>query len=220
MKYLAVVFDLDGVIVDTEPVSRDGWRYAFKKMGLEFEDRVFFKLIGLTSEKIKDIFKQEYGREFSYKQARGLRHEYIHEYVKKNGIGIKPGIFELLDFLGEHGICCAVATSTSREYARRKMIRAGIKDRFDTVVCGDEIENGKPAPDIFLEASDNLGVEPEKCLVIEDSENGVRAAYAAGMDVIMVPDLREPDEKIRQMVWKVLPSLYDVIPFLQQENHS
>ncbi len=215
MEYMAVIFDLDGVIVDTEPVSRDGWRYALKKMGLELEDRMFFKLVGLTAKGMEKVFRQEYGNGFSYEQAKWLRHEYVKEHVKKNGIKIKPGVPELLDFLDNRKIKRAIATSTNREFTEHKMIRAGIRDRFETIVCGDEIENGKPEPDIFLKAAEKLAVTPEKCLVIEDSENGIRAAHAAGINVIMVPDLKGPTEEILKLVCKVYPSLYEVKTLLE-----
>lgn len=215
MEYIAVIFDLDGVVLDTEPVSRDGWRYALKKMGLELKDRVFFKLVGLTAKGMEKVFRQEYGNGFSYEQAEWFRHEYVKEHVKKNGIKIKPGVFELLDFLDEQKIKRAIATSTSREFTERKMGLTELKDRFETIVCGDEIENGKPEPDIFLKAAEKLAVTPERCVVIEDSANGIRAAHAAGMNVIMVPDLKGPTEEILKLVYKVYPSLYEVKTLLE-----
>ena len=215
MEYMAVIFDLDGVILDTEPVSRDGWRYALKKMGFEFEDRVFFKLVGLTTKGMEKVFREEYGNGFSYEQAKWFRHEYVKEHVKKNGIKIKPGVHELVDFLDNRKIKRAIATSTNREFTERKMLRAGIRDRFETIVCGDEIENGKPSPDIFLKAAEKLAMAPEKCVVIEDSANGIRAAHAAGINVIMVPDLKEPTEEILKLVYKVHSSLYEVKSFLE-----
>ncbi|MBW8002417.1 MAG: HAD family phosphatase [Planctomycetes bacterium] len=215
MSYSAVIFDLDGVIVDTEPLSRDGWRYAFEEMGFAFGDEMFFRLVGLSSDKIADIFRQEYGSGFCYAEAERLRHEYIKGYVKENGIRIKPGVFELLDFLDERGIRRAIATSTSRKAAEHKLVLTKLRERFETMVCGDEVENGKPAPDIFLLAAEKLGAPAGECVVVEDSENGIRAGHAAGMDVVMVKDLIVPDEEVRGLTCGVFSSLHEVKSFLE-----
>ena len=213
--YSAVIFDLDGVMLDTEPISRAGWQLAVSKFGLELSDEVFLKMVGLGIGDIGNVFKEAFGDEFDYEQARKMRLEYMKEHIDKNGIGIKPGVFEVLDFLDEQKVPRAIATSTTRKFAERKLALTKLGDRFDTIVYGDQIENGKPSPDIFLAAAKQLNVPAEKCLVIEDSENGIKAAHAAGMTVVMIPDLKQPTEQLRQMVVDVFASLHEVIEFLR-----
>jgi HAD superfamily hydrolase (TIGR01509 family) len=217
-KYSAVIFDLDGVILDTEPMSREGWKYAMAKVGRELTDEVFQKIIGLGIKNIEKFFKEIFGRDFPYEQVQQLRREYVKKYVEENGIAIKPGVLELLDFLDKVKLPKAIATSTSKKSVMHNLSRVGLAGRFETIVCGDEIENGKPKPDIFLKAADKLGVSPKECLAFEDSDNGTRAAYAAEMTVIMIPDLKQPGKELMPFIHKVLPSLHEAIPFLREVN--
>jgi HAD superfamily hydrolase (TIGR01509 family) len=216
--YSAVIFDLDGIILDTEPMSRDGWKRAAAKAGYKLTDEVFQNVIGLGIKNIEMFFKGIFGEDFPFEEVQRLRREYVIEHVEKNGIAIKPGVFELLDFLDKVKLPRAIATSTHKKSVIHNLSRVGLDGRFETIVCGDEIKNGKPSPDIFLKAAEKLGVPSKKCIAFEDSDNGIRAAHAAGMTVIMIPDLKQPGKELMPFIHKVLPSLHEAIPFLREIN--
>jgi HAD superfamily hydrolase (TIGR01509 family) len=139
----------------------------------------------------------------------------VLKVINDNGVPVKPGIYELLDYLVEKKYKLALATSTSREKATNLLERAGIKDKFNVMIFGDEVVNSKPDPEIFLKASEKLGVNPEKCIVLEDSPAGIEAAYRAGMKGINIPDLKMPDEQIKKHAYKILDSLLDVRDYLR-----
>jgi HAD superfamily hydrolase (TIGR01509 family) len=136
-------------------------------------------------------------------------------YLEQEGVPCKQGLFEVLDFLDSRQMRRAVATSTRTELAERKLARVGVLDRFDAVVGGDQVRNGKPAPDIYLRAAERLERGPDECIVLEDSRNGVRAASAAGMTVILVPDLCPIDQETEQLAFRTARSLLDVVGALE-----
>jgi beta-phosphoglucomutase family hydrolase len=215
-KYSGVIFDLDGLILDTESISYDAWKRAVADFGAVLEDNVYHKIVGLKIEDIEQTFRSSFGADFPVRRASERRSQYIRQHISEHGVKLKPGVRELLDFLDKVKFARAVATSSSRLLAMRKLARSNLADRFDAVICGDDVQNGKPAPDIFLEAAKRLDTAAEQCLVLEDSENGVRAAHAAGMTTILIPDLKQPSDEIMQLANRVFPSLREVIPFLQE----
>jgi HAD superfamily hydrolase (TIGR01509 family) len=214
-KYSAVIFDLDGLILDTETIARKAWQHAASDFNFILDNDLYQTLIGLTTPDIEKVLQGVFGKGFNAKEAIKLAYGYFDEYVEKDGIAIKPGFFELLDFLDGIKFPRALATSSSRAFAGRKLTASGLVGRFDIVICGDDIQNGKPAPDIFLAAAERLKVAPAECLALEDSDNGVRAAYNAGMTVIIVPDLKQPSKEIVSMAHRVFPSLCEALPFLR-----
>jgi HAD superfamily hydrolase (TIGR01509 family) len=211
-RYLAAIFDLDGLVLDTEIISRSAWRRAVADFGFVLDDQVYQKLIGLTIADAVKVFEDAFGADFPFNQANERRLQYIEEHIAEHGIAVKPGVVELLDFLDKIAMPKAIATSSSRAFAVRKLSLSGLIGRFDAVVCADGIQNGKPAPDIFLAAAKEMNIAPEKCLAFEDSENGVRAAHAAGMTVIMVPDLKQPSSEVKMLAHRVISSLHEAIP--------
>lgn len=215
MEQIAVIFDMDGLMLDTERMARVAWRRALAERGFDLADESYLRLVGRTVEDARVILTELFGPALPFQQVYEQRTEYYNQDIEQNGIPRKPGLLELLDFLEERGIPKAVASSTPCQFAARKLAHAGIDRRFAAVVCGDMVERGKPAPDLFLEAARRLSAPPERCVVLEDSEAGIMAAHAAGMIPIMVPDLKLPSPEIRGLTYKIVPSLNEVIPVLE-----
>ena len=210
----SVIFDMDGLMFDTERVARDGWIAVGKEDGynvtVDFLDRV----TGVNAVRVGEICREEFGADFQYETFHLRVYDYMFRIFDRDGMPCKPGLRELLDYLAGHGIRAAVASSSSRSVVVDYLKRADIERYFDAVICGDMVQNSKPAPDIFLKAAELLETPPADCLVLEDSHNGVRAGYAAGMEVIMIPDLIPPTDELRRMADYILPTLSDVIPIL------
>ncbi len=213
--YSAVIFDLDGLIIDTETIARAAWKRAAADFGFLLEDDVYQTLIGLTTPDIEMVLGRVFGDGFPVKQAISRAYQYFNEHIDRHGIVVKPGIAELLVFLDGVTFPRALATSSSKELTARKLIASKLVGKFATIICGDEVKNGKPAPDIFLAAAELLKVSPKQCLVLEDSDNGVRAANSAGMTTIMIPDLKQPSKNVARLAHRIFPSLHEATPFLQ-----
>jgi HAD superfamily hydrolase (TIGR01509 family) len=216
----AVIFDQDGLMLDTEPAAYRGWRDALAEEGHVLTEEQYGLVVGRNSESVRGVMKDIYGEDIPIDSLIERKNELIEADFESNGILPKPGIFDLLRTVDDQGLRKAVATSTSREHVVWKMEAAGIYARFDAIVGGDEVPRGKPAPDIYLLAAERLGMPPGRCLVLEDSEAGVRGASAAGMDVIMVPDIKTPSPEVEAMALKVLPSLIEVAAYINQELES
>jgi HAD superfamily hydrolase (TIGR01509 family) len=212
----AAIFDLDGLMLDTEIVSYQGWKQACRDFGFILDDDIYHKIIGLVVPDMKPIFQEAFGPDFPLEPANKKRLQFMYKHFDKFGVTFKPGLHELLDFLERAGIRKAVATSSCRESAMRKLTAGRLVDRFGAIITGDDVHSGKPAPDIFLAAAERLNVPVEQCLVFEDSENGVYAAHNAAMSVIMVPDVKQPTKEVAALAYRIFPSLSDAIPFLQQ----
>ncbi len=214
--YSAAVFDLDGLVLDTETVSHSAWKRAISDFGFYIADDLYHKIVGLSIRDIEKIFADAFGPDFPLPQITERRCQYIKDHVVKCGVGVKPGLVELLDFLDEIKFTKAVATSSTRELATLELTAANLIDRFDALVCGDQIKKGKPAPDIFLKAAELLNAPPKQCLAFEDSNNGLLAAHNAGMTAIVVPDFVKPSEKTVSLAKKVFSSLDQAIPFIKE----
>jgi HAD superfamily hydrolase (TIGR01509 family) len=215
-KLCAVIFDMDGLMFDTERVSRDAWRKAMAEWRYEVSDALYLMVIGRTIEDAKAIFCQELGDNLPIDEIYQRKQYYMDEIISHSGVPVKPGLLELLDNLTQQSLLKAVASSTDRKTVMQKLELANLTDRFNVIVCGDEVQRGKPAPDIFLLASKKLNVAPNLCAVLEDSDSGVKAAYAAGMLPIMIPDLKPPSEEIAKIAYSILPSLHEVLFLLQK----
>jgi HAD superfamily hydrolase (TIGR01509 family) len=205
----AVIFDMDGLMLDTERLARRGWLAALEEFGASLTDEQYLRIVGRTATDSTAVLREMLGADFPVEQCRNRMRELYYADATENGIPIKPGLVELVDFLKERSLKYAVATSTARELTIPKLQLTGLLSTFTTIVAGDEIKNGKPAPDIFLAAARSLGAEPEKCVVLEDSSYGIRAAHAAKMIPIMVPDLSEPSVEIKSLTHAVVPSLHE-----------
>ena len=212
MKLLAAaIFDLDGTLLDTERLSRDGWQWALSKFGYALSNEKYEPSIGRTAEDTCNLWRKEFGSAVPVEEANTLRLQYIDEHLDQLDELIKPGVLPLLDHLEGLNIPMAVATSSDQTFANRKLKASNLLERFPVVVTADQVMQGKPSPDIYLEAAQQLSVKPDQCIVFEDAEDGIKAAYSAGMTVFVVPDLKPPSELSKTMVSGVLRDLENAI---------
>lgn len=185
----AVIFDMDGILFDTERIAMQSWEKAGKDLGVTGMGEIVPSVLGLNSMASWEIISQRVGEDFPYDEFRKIAREYSFAYFEKYGVPVKDGVRIALSYLKKKGYLTAVGTSTSRNSAMHHFEQTGLTEYFDAFACGDEIEHSKPEPDVFLLAAKRLGVSPECCMVMEDSPNGLKAASAAGMIPVMVPDL-------------------------------
>lgn len=215
-KIQGIIFDMDGVIIDSERISFKCFQEVFKEYNYEINEKFYLKLIGRNYAGIEDIMKREYGDDFPFEAIYRKKADLAYEVTDRDGVIVKSGVHELMDYLKENGYKIAVATSTRRERALQLLEEAKVKAKVDFVVCGDEVENSKPNPEIFLKAAKGLGVEAEKCIVIEDSDAGITAAHAAKMTGIHVPDMKQLEVETKALAFKVCKSLFEVKEYLDE----
>ncbi|MCE7990122.1 MAG: HAD family phosphatase [Caldilinea sp. CFX5] len=206
----ALLFDMDGLMIDTERMAQRAWQRAGAEFGFTLPDALYLQAVGRTAKATETLFRAGLGADFPFDAVYARKQHYLYTAIEEEGIPTKPGLLELLDLVDRQGIPKAVATSTARVLAVKKLTAAKLLHHFDTMVCGDEVAHGKPAPDIFLAAATKLGVAPAHCLVLEDSSAGIQAAHAAGMRAIWVPDLIAPSPEITPLAACVLRDLYQV----------
>jgi beta-phosphoglucomutase-like phosphatase (HAD superfamily) len=203
----AVILDMDGLMLDTEGMSRTAWRKTLAEWGFSITEEQYLQLIGLTVADVGKIMQGWYGAEIPfdsiYKRKLGL----VDEIIATQGIPQKPGLNAFLDAVDSLGLRKAVATSTACERAIYKLKLSGVPGGIETIAGGDEVARGKPAPDLFLLAAKRLDVPPEECLAFEDSDPGVLAARAAGMRVVIVPDQKPPSPEAAAAAWQIVSSL-------------
>ena len=211
----AVIFDVDGTLLDTERIYMKAWKEAAAEAGYVMPDVVLQKTRAVNTKDAARIFEEEIGNGFSYQAVRPIRVRIAEEIIKRESPILKPGVLELLAFLEEKGIRLSVASSTNRQGTREHLAESRILDRFEVVVGGDMVTNGKPHPDIFLKAAEALGAAPEECIVVEDSPAGIRAAHAAGMKAVLVPDQATITQEIIDMADVVLNSLLEMPTYLK-----
>lgn len=216
MKYKAVVFDMDGVIFDSERCVLEGWLEVAEKYGIKDVERIFLKCIGTNAEATKAIFLNEYGADFPYDDYKKQASKIYHDRYDGGRLPLKPGVRELLKYLNEQGCLIGLASSTRYAVVESQIKAAGLMEYFKNLTGGDMLKKSKPEPDIFLMACDNLGVAPEDAIAIEDSYNGIRAAYRAGMCAIMVPDMIAPDEEMEGLAYGIFNNLGEVLDWIKE----
>jgi HAD superfamily hydrolase (TIGR01509 family) len=204
----AVIFDMDGLLLDSEPLYRVTWKAAGLSLGFPIDDVLYERFVGRGNLEAEQILREHFGEAFPLDEFHKHWRRDWDERLDAAPLARKPGAIELIDLLEQRGIPKALATSSPRVLALRCL--GDLASRFAALAFGDEVSHSKPAPDLFLLASERLGIAARDCLVLEDSEAGVRAARAAGMDVIMVPDLVPPSPEIASMATRVCETLHEV----------
>ena len=214
----AVVFDMDGVILDTENLGIAAWRKAGVKYGIGEDEinRVYRLIIGTKAERGNEIIRENFGKDFPSEDFRKECGSYIRD-VLMTKIPLRPFAREILEFLKNNGIKVALASSTRYEVVMRELTQEGLIGYFDVIIGGDLVAKSKPEPDIFLKAIADLCETPENCFIVEDSANGIRAAHASGAKPIMVPDLVTPTEEIKALCHKIFADLGEVIEYLKTQ---
>lgn len=214
MKIKGIIFDMDGLMLDTEKLLTHFWIEAAKDHGFDMKIDHVLGIRSLAANFAVPKLKSIFGENFDYKSIRAKRIELMNTYIKENGLEKKKGLDELLSYIkGKYSI--AVATATDYERTELYLKKSGVFEYFDCIICGPMVKNGKPAPDIYLKASNELGHDPCKCIALEDSPNGILSAYRAGCKPIMVPDLSQPDEETQSMLYAKVDNLSEVIDILK-----
>ena len=212
--YKAVVFDMDGVIFDSERAVMQCWKEVASRHNIPDIEKAILACTGTTMVRTREIMLNLYGADFPDDEYARESSAIFHSRYDGGRLPMKPGVKELLTFLKEHDKKIALASSTRQQVVTDELRDAGIIEYFDRIICGDMVSRSKPAPDIFLKACEELNVSPSDSYAIEDSYNGIRAAHAGGLHPIMVPDLLPADEEMQSLAEIVLPSLTSVMEYL------
>ncbi|MCQ2417476.1 MAG: HAD family phosphatase [Oscillospiraceae bacterium] len=210
----AVIFDMDGTIIDTEKYYRVFWPKALAEFGYHMTDDQVLSIRSLGRPFAPQRFREWYGDDFDYYAVRDRRKELMAEYLKEVGIEKKKGAEEILEYLRSRGILTAVATATDLTRTEQYLDEVGLRQYFDKLISAVMVKEGKPSPDIYRYACEQLGLQPEECIAVEDAPNGILSAYRAGCKVIMVPDQTKPDEEIMQYLFACAESLEDIRQYI------
>jgi beta-phosphoglucomutase-like phosphatase (HAD superfamily) len=209
MRPEAIVFDMDGLILDTEPLYKTAWQRALAELGHALDDDAYLRFVGRSTEDCENDLAQQLGSAFPLETFRHRWPALWRDCANERGIARKAGLTELLGFVRDEGLPMALATASDASYTKFSLGLAELQETFNVVVTGDQVPRPKPAPDIYLEAARRLGVNPACCIALEDSEAGILAASRAGMVSLLVPDLKQPSEEATRAAFRVLGSLHD-----------
>jgi len=212
----AVVFDMDGLLLDSEAKSREVLLKTGQIQGVEITPQQALHMVGRNATSTYQFIADMLGNESAARDFLAVRDRLYEEEFEAGRIPLKRGVLEVLEALDEFKIPRAIATSTRRHVAIRKLSKVNIVTRFDYIVGGDEVANGKPAPDIYLKATSLLGKLPHHCVACEDSPPGLEAAFSAGLRPILVPDLITPTERMISHAWRVVPDLVEVSSIIRK----
>ena len=205
------IFDMDGTLIDTEKLYRKFWPMALAEFGYTMTDEPVLSMRSLGRPFAPVKLKEMFGPELDYPAVRECRKRLMEEYIDAHGIELKPGCIELLTNLKENGLRAAIATATDLPRTEKYLEMLGLRDYFTEIVCATMVKEGKPSPDIYQYACEQLGRKPEECIAVEDSPNGVLSAYRAGCKVVMVPDQTQPDEELMKLLYRKCDSLFDLM---------
>ena len=219
MKYKAVIFDMDGVIFDSERLVLEGWQEIAAKYGIKGIEEVLPRCLGVNAQATREIFREYYGQDFPYDEYKKEASALFHSRYGNGKLPLKPGVKELLSYLKENGYLVGLASSTRQAIVEQEIRDAGLMPYFDNLVCGDMLKRSKPEPDIYLKACENLDVEPRMAVAVEDSYNGIRSEKRAGMVPVMVPDMVQPDEEMRSLAHKICKDLFEVKNWISETEN-
>ena len=210
-----VIFDMDGVMFDTEKISYRSWEKLGKKYNYNIDDDIFKKTVGLNIKSTRQVYKKHFGANFQFEKMRNEEVKMMKDCILSEGVPVKDGVYELLSCIKNRNLKIALATLALKERAELLLNLSDTKKYFDVITCGDDIINGKPDPEIFLKTAQKLSCEPENCVVMEDSENGIAAAYRAGMLPILILDFIRPGKEIEAMLFKKFDDLKEVKEYFE-----
>lgn len=205
----AVIFDMDGTLHDTETVFFSAIKQTAGSLGFELTDEVCHAMIGVPANECDVLIQRLLGTEFPLIEFRRLVRESCNRLLSER-MPIKSGAIALIDYLADSRIPMAVATSATRRVAELDLIRSGLRSKLPVVLTRDDVQHGKPYPDVFLKAASALGIEPKNCLAVEDSFNGIKAAHIAGMMTVMVPDILQPIPEIAALCIYIVKDLHEL----------
>ena len=209
---------MDGLLLDTERIALDTFLDACRRCHFEPDIKVYMKCIGTKNEKTKEILTEGHGLDFPYDEIKKVWSKSYKKATTENPVPVKSGVKDILNFLQQLNIKIAIATSTRYETAVNRLQNAEIYHFFEMIVGGDQVDKGKPDPEIYLTVSGLLKEDPKECVVFEDSDNGVLSAHKAGMDVIQIPDLKEPAGEMLNLGHRILSSLGEARLFLMNSS--
>lgn len=210
----AVIFDMDGLMFDTERILMQAWDYAGEKIGIGKAGFMAIKTLGMNLSRSKQVWDEEFGDAYDLEALTKATLEYYNMFYAEHKIPVKNGLYILLEYLKNAGITMAVASSSPKEMVYQNLNRAGVKDYFSVIVHADMVNKSKPEPDIYLKASELLGVPASECYALEDAKSGLLSAYHAGCQVIMVPDLWQADEETEAILTAKCKDLEEVKEFI------
>ena len=209
-----VLFDMDGLVLDTEKLYTRFWMEACQFYGFSMTREQALKMRAANSKLSEENLHSFFGPDVDYRKCRSKRIELMDAFIAENGVESKPGIFELLDHLDARGIPAAITSSAPKERIEKHLASVGLLHRFAAICSGHEVPHGKPAPDIYLHGAASLGLPPESCLALEDAPTGLLAAHRAGCVTVMIPDMDQPDEQTEKLLHAKADSLLDVISLI------
>lgn len=214
------IFDMDGLMFDSEHLVYKIWQEMLTTDGYSYSPDIFKQTIGLRRNSSEKIYKSIFGQDFDYDGYKEKSHNIFIDRVVREGVPVKKGLYEILEYLKMQDFKIALATSTSSQTAIRLLKMAGVYEYFDALVCGDDVKHGKPHPEVFLTAAKQLGLAPQCCAAFEDSINGIKSAYSAGMTTFMVPDFLQPTSEIMPMIDFLCRDLSQAADFMQKDIHK
>lgn len=213
----AVIFDMDGLMLDTEKLYVDAWDYAGEKLGVGKAGYMSLRTLGTNIQLPREVWLEEFGEKYDAEKLHLYASEYLEKFHAENTVPVKKGLYNLLDYLEHAGYKIAVASSTRQVQVEHNLREAGVYHRFAAVICGDMVAVTKPEPEIYLKACAAIGEAPENCYALEDSQNGLISAHRAGLKPIMVPGLWELTDEIAPLLWSKCEDLDAVIDYLKTQ---
>lgn len=211
----AIIFDMDGLMIDSERVTFECYQERLKDMNLTMDEEFYKTLLGKPIKGIYQRFYDVYGNDFPIENVIQDVHQLMAERFETEGVPVKKGLVELLHYLKDNNYKTIVATSSNRDRVDKILAQAKITEFFDDSICGDEVTKGKPNPEVFLKSCQKLGVNVDEAIVLEDSEAGIQASYDANIKAICIPDMKYPEKQYEEKTFKILKDLTEVTAYLK-----